>query len=121
MVNERRQHPRAPKNFILRYYEEGHKDKAEEVTQLKNISTGGVCFVTQKAIQPGTVLWLELNTPYLTETAYLEGEVLASHEKAKDMLYETRLKFENLNDEAKFILQKLMEYFENEKKGGDSL
>ena len=87
-----------------------------EITQLKNISMGGMCFVTSARFEPGTQLGIELKTPYLADTTYLEGVVLESHEKVMDIIYETRLKFEFLNPQAEFLLAKIIEFFINEEK-----
>ncbi len=92
------------------------EDKAD-ITQLKNISLGGMCFITTRNFTPSTILGVELNTPYLSETTYLEGTVLESHEKVKKMIYETRLQFSSLKPEAEFLLSKLIEFFVNEDNG----
>ncbi len=113
---ERRQHPRLEKNFILYYFDKARPDLKFELTQLKNISKGGACFVTSQRFEPGTKIGLELKTPYLAEATYLEGIVLESHEKVKDMLYQTRLKFEFLDPKGEFLLSKLIEFFVNEDK-----
>ena len=108
---ERRQHDRINKSFILSYFTLINPEQKFEITQLKNISLGGMCFVTTHAFEPSTKLGIELKTPYIAGTTHLEGVVLQSHEKIKATIYETRLEFENLDTEAKVLLEKLMEYF----------
>ena len=70
-----------------------------------------MCFITTRSFDPSTRLSIELKTPYIAGTTYLEGSVLQSHEKMKGTIYETRLEFENLDTEAKVLLEKLMEFF----------
>ncbi len=111
--NERRSSKRIKKHFLLSYYAKDNPEEKFEMTQLKNISLGGMCFVTTRAYPQGTVLGIDLNTPYLSETTYLEGVVLASHEKAKGILYDTRLQFVGLTSEAKFLLKRLIDFFAN--------
>lgn len=113
---ERRTSERYLKNLILNYFDPVNPDKKHEITQLKNISKGGICFITSKPFAEGTVLGIELNTPFITDTTYLEGVIHASHEKMKDHIYETRLEFHNLTHEAKVLLEMLIEYFEKMKK-----
>ena len=116
--DNRRQYQRIHKNFILTYFEKDDPTKKYEITQLKNISLGGICFITSKAFAPSTLIGIELKTPYLSDTTYLEGLVLESHEKIKGILYETRLKFNPLNAQAEFLLAKLIDFFVN---GGKNL
>jgi hypothetical protein len=56
---------------------------------------------------------VELQTPFLTEAVHLKGTVLGSSEKAKDILYETRLEFVESKPETVYLLSQLLEYFEN--------
>jgi hypothetical protein len=111
--DERRRNPRILKNFILSYFEKSQPDKKFEITQLRNISQGGMCFVTSQSLPAGLKIGVELRTPYLAETSHLYGEVLQSHDKVKGILYETRIRFEPLDPEAEFLLSKLIELFLN--------
>lgn len=111
---ERRQYKRIKKNFILSYFDKANPAVKLELTQLKNIGVGGICFVTNKTFDPGTVIGIELKTPYLSDTTYLEGTVLESHERVQNVIYETRLEFNELSEEAKYLLNKMMEFFNSE-------
>ena len=93
---ERRRSTRIRKNFILSYFDQNKPEKKFGATQLKNISLGGTCILTSEAYEPGTVLSIELKTPYLSGTTHLEGTVLESKEKIAGILNETRLVFKNL-------------------------
>ncbi len=108
---ERRKYKRINKSFILTYYDKSNPQEKYEITQLRNIGMGGMCFVTTRTFPSGTHLFIDLKTPYLTDITHIHGSVQESHEKVKDMLYETRLKFEHLNAEAEYVIAKLMEVF----------
>lgn len=110
--SERRQYKRIKKHFILSYFELVNPTVRYDASQLKNISIGGMCFVTGKSFASGTHLGIELKTPFMTELTHLEGVVLESHEKLKNIIYETRLRFENLTPQAQFVINKLIQYFE---------
>ena len=114
---ERRQNVRIKKNFLLSYFDPQYPDQKIEITQLKNISLGGMSFVTTHSYEPSTTLRIELKTPYIVGSVYLEGSVLQSHEKMKGTIFETRLQFKSLGTEAMVSLEKLMEYFANEENG----
>jgi len=111
---EKRRYKRVKKNFILTYFELDHPKRKHEISQLKNISLGGMCFISTKLFEPGTRMGIELKTPYLSGTTYLEGKVLQSHVKVGNMIYETRLLFDALEKDAEFLLQELIEYFLND-------
>ena len=110
---ERRQHKRVDKNFILKYFDLSHPKEKHEITQLKNISQGGLCFISSIMIAVNSKLGIELKTPYISTTTYLQGIVLESHDKVAGILYETRLRFENLDNQSSLILKELMEYISN--------
>src|SRR5689334_19726005 len=86
--SERRRSDRVKKNFILTYYNKSDPAHKYEITQLKNIGMGGMCFITSKPYALGTILGIDLKTPYLSDTTKLEGRVLESHEKVKNIIYE---------------------------------
>ena len=114
---DRRRSARIKKNFILSYFDKQNPQKKFDATQLKNISLGGMCFLTSVKYQPGTIISIQLKTPYLTGTTLFEGTVLESQQKLSGILYETRLTFNNLNSEAEFVLNKIVEYFREKEKG----
>ena len=111
---EKRRFKRIKKNFILTYFELEHPKRKYEISQLKNISMGGMCFITTKQYEAHTKLGIELKTPYLSGTTYLEGRVLQSHAKVVKMIFETRLQFDALTKDAEFLLTELIEYFLND-------
>ena len=116
---EKRRYKRISKSFILSYVDKNNSREKFEITQLKNISMGGLCFITTKAFPAGTILGIELKTPYLSDTTYLEGKVLESHEKVTGILYETRVELSFLDTQAEFLMAKLIEFFVNgDKKRG---
>jgi len=111
---ERRQYKRIKKNFIVRYFERNHPEIKYEATQLKNISIGGMCLITQKPFSPACELIVEFKTPFQAETTELEGIILESHERVLGVIYETRMKFINATPQNEFVLKKLIEHFEKE-------
>jgi len=110
---EKRRYKRIKKNFVVTYFDLAAPKQKHEISQLKNISLGGMCFITTQQYTPGTKLGMELKTPYISGTTYLEGKVLESHEKVKKMIYDTRLQFDTLSHDAQFLLKELIEYFLN--------
>lgn len=108
--SERRQFVRIKKNYIIRFCEKNNPSLKFEVSQVENISRGGMCFSSTFLLAPGTDLAIELRTPYVADTIYLEGHVLNSHEKVKGLVYENRLKFYAIAPEAQIVLDKIEKY-----------
>ncbi len=50
---ERRKHPRIYRNFILSYHEKGKSALKHEVSQINNISQGGMNFVSTHPLKRG--------------------------------------------------------------------
>lgn len=113
---ERRRYVRIEKHFIISYHAKDDPTAHYEISQLKNISLGGMCFIAQRAYSTSTVISIELKTPYISEATHVEGVVLESKEKIPGMIYETRLSFTELSEEGKFVLAKIVEIFSKLKK-----
>lgn len=111
--SEKRKYKRFKKNFLLRYFDLRTPENRMELTQLKNISQGGMCFVTAQPFAMGIHMGVELNTPFITGSTVLKGVVRGCNEKVKNMIYETRLEFNDLDTEAQVVLDKLIAFFKN--------
>ncbi len=107
---ERRQFIRIKKNYIIRFCEKNNPSLKFEVSQIENISKGGLCFTSTLSFEPGSLLAIELRTPYVADTIYLEGKVLDCREKIKGMVYDNRLKFQDVVPEALAVLEKIEKY-----------
>jgi hypothetical protein len=114
--DERRKHVRVDRNFILTYTDKLTPNVKNEITQLRNISRGGMCFVATRSFEKSTVLLIEMRTPFTTGSIMLEGIVLESRERIKGMIYDVRLQFQNLPPQASDILEKI-EYYGIKGKG----
>ena len=112
--SERRKYKRISKHFILTYYNPANPKVRHNASQVKNISVGGMCLVTAQKFDPGITLRVELKTPYFANLTRLDGKVLESIEKIKDVIYETRLEFIDPSENVKLILQKITDHFSNE-------
>ncbi len=105
--NEGRGSIRIKKNFIMTYSTPDNPSQKSELSQVKNISRGGMCFSASKPYERSTTLVFHLRTLYSEGGLTLEGSVLGSKEIVKNSIYETRIKFQSLTNEAKDILKKI--------------
>ena len=108
--NDRRQYKRINRSYILKYFDITDPTKKFEITQLKNISLGGICFPASKNIEVQTTLGIELKAPYFAEFVYLEGIVLECKEKIKGMMFEVRLQFNALDPKAEYVLANMIKF-----------
>ena len=103
----RRKHKRIHKNYILSYQIKGDPDSKYDVTQLHNISRGGMCFLATKYLAAGRDLIIELKTPYLKDPVIFEAKVIESREKIPNMIFEVRVIFDKISTQAEEVLHKL--------------
>jgi len=108
---ERRVYIRIEKHFIISYYDKNDPHVKHNISQIKNISMGGMCFIASQKYEPSLKMGIELKTPYLSDMVHIEGTVLESHEKIPKMIYEIRLAFDQLTTDAEIILKRIVETF----------
>lgn len=104
---ERRKHVRIKKNYILRFSDRNNPSLKFDVSQIENVSKGGLCFTSGIPFVEKTLINIELRTPYLYDTAHLEGQIIQCREKVSGLIYENHLKFQNLTPKAEDILEKI--------------
>ena len=69
--SERREFARIKKHFIIRFVQKNNLTVKYEVSQVENISKGGMSFSSSMSFAPNTELLIELRTPYMAETVHL--------------------------------------------------
>ena len=67
------------------------------LTQSSNIGPGGVLLPTSVAFATGTPLRMKVRIPFTASTLTLAGEVVVSKEIMKDLVYNTRIRFCDLD------------------------
>jgi hypothetical protein len=107
---ERRQFIRIKKNYIIRFCAKSNPALKFEVSQVENVSKGGLCFTSTIKFTEGDDLAIELRTPYVADTIYLEGHILHTHETIKGLLYSNRLKFHDVSPQSADVLEKIEKY-----------
>ncbi|MBF0387290.1 MAG: PilZ domain-containing protein [Candidatus Omnitrophica bacterium] len=107
---ERRQFIRIEKHFILRFYLKVNPALEFEISQIENISKGGLCFTSTLSFKKDDLVVVELRTPYLTNVVNFEGTIVAIQEKVKGMIYSNHLQFQNIDPAAATILEKIEKF-----------
>ena len=111
----RRKHVRIYRNYILSYHLKGHGNIKYEMSQVNNISRGGINFTVTAPFEKGGDLVIEVRTPFLSDHVSMEGTVLESKEKVQGLLYEIRVQFHDLSPEAEEVLAKIERYSAQDK------
>jgi len=103
---ERRKHPRLDANFVISYRIKEVVD-GYDLTQSKNVSQGGILLTTNRLFKQGIFLAMTIRFPLIPQKIEVTGEVVGSKEVVRDLIYETRIKFIDLDEE---FFQKLGEF-----------
>ena len=106
----RRKHVRIYRNYILSYHLKGKGNVKYEMSQVNNISKGGINFTVTAPFDKGSDLVIEMKTPFLDDHVTLQGTVLESRQKVQGLLYEVRIQFHDLAPQAEEILAKIEQY-----------
>jgi hypothetical protein len=108
--NERRKHVRIYRNFIMTYHEKGKSSAKHKVSQVKNVSKGGMSFTSTHPLDQGTVVLIDLKVPFVAHPIHLEGIVLECQEKISEMIYHVRLQFHEISAHVLTVLEKIESY-----------
>ncbi|MCK4912631.1 MAG: PilZ domain-containing protein [Candidatus Omnitrophica bacterium] len=106
--SEKRKHARMSANFVINYQIQ-ELSYSYDLSQTKNVSQGGVLLTTNKSFDKGEQLTINLRIPFVVKKIKLKGEVIDSREVVRNLTYETRVKFLNLD---KDFFNKLGEFIE---------
>lgn len=107
---ERRKHPRISGRFIVSYRILEEENKAD-ISQTRNISLGGMLLTTNRALDPGTNIALEIRLPFDPNPIMLVAEVLESREITKNLIYDTRLTFLSVDEKHRKVINQTVDYY----------
>jgi len=107
---ERRKHPRINGRFIVSYRVLDEKDKVD-ISQTKNLSLGGMLLTTNKKFNKGINLALEIRLPFDPNPIMIIAKVVDSCEITKDLIYDTRLAFVEVDPKHKKVIADTVDYY----------
>ena len=96
MGPNRRQYIRTDARFVISYR---IKDIADDydLTQTKNVSQGGILITTNRYFGTGVHLKMTIRFPFVHQKIEATGEVIKCEEVVKNIIYETSIKFFDLD------------------------
>ncbi len=107
---ERRKYPRATSRFVVSYRIYENMD-AIDISQTKNVSLGGMLLTTNRQFEKGVVLAIQIRLPFVFEPINMLGKVIESKEVVKDLIYDTRLTFLELDERVKKNLGTAVDFY----------
>ncbi|MCX5703272.1 MAG: PilZ domain-containing protein [Candidatus Omnitrophica bacterium] len=107
---ERRKYPRIDGRFIVSYRMLEESDSID-ITQTKNLSLGGMLLTTNKEFSPGINLAISIRLPFDPNPITLIAKVLESKEITKNLIYDTRLIFFDVDEKHKNIINETVSYY----------
>jgi hypothetical protein len=106
--SEKRNHPRVNVNFVVSY----RISKAPEnydLSQTKNVSQGGLMVTTNRKFDKDSFLAITIRFPFILQRIEVTGQVIESKEVVRNLIYETRVRFLDLDAD---FFKKLGEFIE---------
>jgi c-di-GMP-binding flagellar brake protein YcgR len=91
-MEDKRQFFRA-KRPIMIYYQVKGADSPAKASQTKDISSGGMCFISANSFDKDTILLIEIHMPISNDTIEAHGKVIDSKLDQESKSYETRVAF----------------------------
>jgi len=111
---ERRKYLRVQGRFIVSYRIVDEADNVD-ITQTKNIGQGGMLLTTNIAFEKGIKLAVEIRLPFEKDPILLVGRVIVSTEISKNLIYDTRLEFINIDEKQSFSINKTVNFYINKR------
>ena len=109
--SEKRVHPRLGANFVVSYRIKEVPDNYD-LSQTKNVSQGGLLVTTNRKFDKGVFLAITIRFPFVPQRIEVTGQVIESKEVVRNLIYETRVCFLDMDMEmfkelGEFVKKKL--------------
>ncbi len=115
---ERRKSKRIKVSFVVSY-RPLEKEEYSDLSQTRNFSEGGILLTTNTPFKEGTLLKMFIRVPMVREKINVIGRVIESKEVVKNLIYETRIGFQDVDEKTSRILKETVGGFVKEKEGRD--
>ena len=107
--SEHRKFKRIDGTYIVSYAPIKGDELKFDVSQTRNVSEGGLLFISDRKFEKDTVLKIKLRLPELPDYAIVQAQVIDSVKMAKGMMYGTRARFINVEQKVKDAIKRLVE------------
>ena len=118
MINEqapsnqpnRRKFNRINRSYIISYTPVKIGELKYNVSQTKDLSEGGLLFISDKDFEKGVILKIKLKLPEFLDYVIVQARVVNSTQRAKGIIYETRVSFIAVEQKIKDAIKRLANY-----------
>lgn len=93
---ERRRFKRLNKQFVVRIQAVGNVSKGWDIVMIRNISKGGMCFMTSDELKTGDTLNFKINVKLNHNTILCDGTVIRVRTIRKPNVYEVGISFKDI-------------------------
>lgn len=107
---ERRKQPRVAGKFVVSYRVKADVDNYD-ISQTRNLCLGGMLLTTNRHFAYGTILAIDIRLPFFIDAIKFTGTVLESKEVVKDLIYDTRIQFLEIDPKAENIVKDTVGYY----------
>jgi len=87
------------------------KDENIDISQAKDISSGGMFLTTSQQLAPGTNLKLDIKLPNCPEPISIYAEVVDSQGGVNKVVFNTRVRFLKFDEENRKMIEDLVEFY----------
>jgi hypothetical protein len=108
---DKRRTPRTPGKFIVNYRVFNDLNSECDISQTKNIGGGGMLLNTTRFFEKGTILSIDARLPFSREPLHFRAEVIESKEMVKNLIYDTRVMFLDMNESQKNALTETLNHY----------
>lgn len=108
--SERRKHSRIMGKFVVSYRVKTEVDNYD-ISQTRNLSLGGMLLTTNRNFPPGTILAIDIRLPFFVDAIKITGKVEECKEIVKDLIYDTRVNFMEIDPKFKDIINDTVGYY----------
>ena len=108
---EKRRAQRANVRFVVAYDAQREESgNVRDVSQTKNLSSGGMLLTTSKEFDSNTRFLLKVRLPTRPEPLEIDAQVLESHQSTPQV-FDTRVQFIRVEQQDRQILSDTVSYF----------
>jgi hypothetical protein len=107
---ERRKFKRIDKSYIVSYVPIEGEELKYDISQTKNLSEGGLLFISDREFKKDVILKIKLRLPEFSDYVIVKVKVIASKKNTKSTMYDIRAQFVDVEQKVRDAIKKLVEY-----------
>lgn len=107
---DKRKFKRIDGNYVVSYAPIKGEDLKFDVSQTKNLSEGGLLFISDRKFEKNTVLKIKLRLPEFSDYVIVKAQVIDSIQRAKGIMNETRVMFVDIDKNIREAIRRLAEH-----------